>query len=320
LAYLPDKQSLEALELKSETLWRSTVTNQDYKLCRNYQVENICNWAIIVSDPNNLCESCRLTKVIPNLGKPENKEAWFKLEQAKRRLLYTLKQLNCPIETEGSEDSLRFEFLSDEDVPLGEKVLTGHSQGLITLNIAEADDSEREKRRHQLGEPYRTLLGHFRHESGHYYWDKLIKDSRQLEDFRTCFGDERINYDQALKQHYEQVSVQDWQASFISHYASSHPWEDWAETWAHYLHMRDTLQTARASGFIFSSAINSKADSAFDTLSAQWFELSYLLNNLNRSLGLQDAYPFVLSKKVLAKLEFVHAILEPDSDLKKDVR
>jgi len=62
-------------------------------------------------------------------------------------------------------------------------VLTSHCNGLITLNIAEADDAERERRRVKFHEPYRTLLGHLRHEVAHYYWDRLIANSKWLSGF-----------------------------------------------------------------------------------------------------------------------------------------
>ena len=197
-------------------------------------------------------------------------------------------------------------------------MLTGHANGVITINVAEADDAEREKRRHDLGEPYRTLLGHMRHEVGHYYWDRLIARTDRLDAFRALFGDEREDYGQALQRHYAQGPPADWQTRFISAYASAHAWEDWAETWAHYLHMTDTLETAAACGV---SIRPRRADEpsmakvptsagtpsgSFDRLIDSWYPLTYVLNNLNRGLGLPDGYPFVLSPPVVDKLRFVH--------------
>ena len=220
------------------------------------------------------------------------------------------------------ERGLAFEFLADPEADGAPPVLTGHDDGVITLNVAEADEVERERRRVRLHEPYRTLLGHFRHEVGHYYWDRLIKDSPLIDDFRERFGDERQDYDQALQQHYDQGPRIDWQQQFVSAYASVHPWEDWAETWAHYLHMTDTLETAAACGLTLRPrradepmlkspppALPATRFAAFDRLIDDWFPLTYVLNNLNRGMGLPDGYPFVLSPPAVEKLKFVHETL-----------
>jgi hypothetical protein len=91
------------------------------------------------------------------------------------------------------------------------------------------------------------LLGHFRHEVGHYFWDRLVAtDPHQLEEFRVLFGDDRQDYGEALKRHYDEGAPANWQDTYISMYATMHPWEDFAETWAHYLHIVDTLETAGA--------------------------------------------------------------------------
>ena len=200
--------------------------------------------------------------------------------------------------------------------PGAPSILTGHDNGVITINVAEADDAERERRRLQMHEPYRTLLGHFRHEVGHYYWDRLIKDSPRLEAFRAVFGDERKDYAQALQEYYQQGPPANWQQQFISIYASSHPWEDWAETWANYLHMTDTLETAATCGLMLHPGRKDEPtlpappkagpNTSFERLLEGWFPLTYVLNNLNRGLGLPDGYPFVLSTPTLDKLRFVH--------------
>jgi hypothetical protein len=196
--------------------------------------------------------------------------------------------------------------------------MTGHSGGVITISLAEADDAERERRRNALREPYRTLLGHMRHESGHYYWTRLVEDTDRLDAFRAQFGDERDDYAAALQGHYTNGPVADWQTRFVTAYASAHPWEDWAETWAHYLHIADTLETAAACGVSIrprrgdEPALPKVPDTAgtpatsFDRLMASWYPLTYLLNNLNRGLGLADGYPFVLSPPAVEKLRFVH--------------
>jgi hypothetical protein len=196
--------------------------------------------------------------------------------------------------------------------------MTGHANGVITVNTAEADDVERERRRQGLGEPYRTLVGHMRHESGHFYWDRLIRDRAAHDGFRALFGDERADYAAALQRHYEQGPPADWPTRCVSAYAAAHPWEDWAETWAHYLHMVDTLETGAENGLAIKprrpdepalpkiSPAVASGGVAFDRLIDSWFPLTYVLNNLNRGLGLADAYPFVLSTPAIEKLRFVH--------------
>jgi hypothetical protein len=192
-------------------------------------------------------------------------------------------------------------------------VLTGHDNGVITINIEEADDALREGQRNRHGEPYRTLLGHFRHEIGHYYWDRMIQSGPQLFAFRQQFGDERADYAQALRNHYAHGPRADWQNEFISAYASSHPWEDWAESWAHFMHMTDALETAEAAGLslpTYPPAGHSPITSrGFDQLVRAWIPLTHVLNNLNRSLGLPDSYPFVLSTTIIAKLRFIDQIV-----------
>jgi hypothetical protein len=257
--------------------------------------------------------------VIPDLSVAGHKQAWYKLEVAKRRLVYSLLALRLPVQNriDDPQGGLAFEFLADP-APPDPPVLTGHAGGVITINIAEADDAERERRRTALHEPYRTLLGHVRHEVGHYYWDRLIAGSDRLDGFRARFGDERIDYAAALQQHYRAGPAPDWQGRFVTAYASAHPWEDWAETWAHYLHMTDTLETAAACGVSIRPprpdepvltrvpATAGSPDAPFDRLMGSWFPLTYVLNNLNRGLGLPDGYPFVLSPAAIDKLRFVH--------------
>jgi hypothetical protein len=329
LAYLPNLGVVGSLEPAGEgpggeRWWRTPIprgASQTYKLCENYAVHNVCNWAVPVGERHSLCISCRLTRVIPDLSQPEHKLAWCKLEVAKRRLIYTLAALGLPLcnKVEDPERGLAFEFLADPKDPAAPRVLTGHAEGVITINVAEADDPEREKRRVQMHEPYRTLLGHFRHEVGHYYWDRLIRDDRsRLDGFRSAFGDERTDYAAAVQRHYDSGTPADWQEHFISAYATTHPWEDWAETWAHYLHMIDALETAAACGVrlrpprVGDPALRQVPDPvgeeqvSFDEVMESWFPLTYMLNNLNRGLGQGDAYPFVISAPVLEKLRFVH--------------
>ena len=323
LAFLPDLAVMGALEPAGDGLWRSSAPGAEgrtYRLCGNYRDRNVCNWAVPAADPNPLCRSCRLTRVIPDLSRPGHLEAWYRLEVAKRRLVYTLLGLNLPLanKLDDPEHGLAFEFLADPDDPAAPRVMTGHDSGLITINVAEVDDAERERRRLALHEPYRTLLGHFRHEIGHYYWDRLVRDSERLEDFRGLFGDESQDYNQALQRHYREGPRADWPEQFVSAYASTHPSEDWAETWAHYLHMADTLETAVACGLSLRPrrkdepalkpdlVLHGTRPESFDEMIDRWFPLTYVLNNLNRGLGLPDGYPFILCPPAVEKLRFVH--------------
>ena len=194
--------------------------------------------------------------------------------------------------------------------------------GMAAIALAEADDAERETRRVAMGEPYRTLLGHFRHEIGHWYWDILVRDGGALDACRAVFGDHDEDYGQALQNHYDSGPKPDWQNEFVSAYAGAHAWEDFAETWAHYLHIVDCLETGGAWGV----SLNPQADregilttevdfdvfdkgTSIEQIVNAWTALSSALNSFNRSMGLQDAYPFVLAPAVVKKLEFVHELV-----------
>ncbi|RJF95288.1 zinc-binding metallopeptidase family protein [Noviherbaspirillum saxi] len=321
LGYQPEQRTISTFEPAGEGLWRSlnpANAGSLYKQCYNYANQNVCNWMLHADAPSELCASCQLTHIIPALSSDNNHLYWQRLETAKRRLLYSLWELNLqPVpKLNDSDAGLAFEFL--EDTP-DKRVMTGHASGLITLNIAEADPSHRERTREQMGEPYRTLLGHFRHESGHYYFDRLIVGSKWIEPFRALFGDERQDYGESLQKHYENGAPTDWERRFISSYASSHPWEDWAETWAHYLHIVDTLDTAYACGMMLKPKKPDEPElrieerplrsNTFDDIVKDWFALTYVLNSLNRSVGMPDPYPFMLSTPVIDKLRFVHEVV-----------
>ncbi|HKO92178.1 MAG TPA: putative zinc-binding metallopeptidase [Polyangiaceae bacterium] len=292
--------------------------SQSFRRCKNFEEGGACNWLVRVEDDAAYCLSCRLSEVIPDLSDASNRNAWLDIERAKRRLLYTLYALKLPVASKVREPEagLSFKFLrGTEEAP----VMTGHDGGVITLNIAEADAAYRENTRERLGEAYRTVLGHLRHESGHYYWDRLIRDSAMLEGFRALFGDERVSYEECLKRHYDAGPPANWAESFISSYATMHPWEDWAETWAHYLHMVDTLETAKSHGLSLRSLGTTRGEQLatqalefrdFESLSAGWHVVTLALNNLNRSMGLKDGYPFIVSPPVQQKLRFVHDLIQ----------
>ena len=317
LAYLPDQQTIGVLLAKADGTYTTLSGDRPYRLCQNAIDHAVCTWAVPVEEGQIYCRACRLNQTIPDLSQPQAKEAWASLERAKRWLLCNLFSLGLPIPEQLSPHGLRFSFKADNP---GEQVFTGQSDGLITINIAEASDPFREKIRQQLGETYRTLLGHFRHEIGHYYWDLLIKDSPRLEGYRALFGDERQSYDTLRDRHYREGAPNDWPARFVSAYASMHSWEDWAETWAHYLHIADTLETARQHALVVEersekdrpSRVQAAAVdfSDFEALRSAWVPFTIALNSLNRSMGLSDAYPFVLSEKAIEKLHYVHEVIQ----------
>lgn len=312
LAFLPDRRIVASLEGDGDVRTSPASPDRTYRLCANYTTHHVCNWAVAADSPHPLCEACRFTRVIPDLSLPEWHVAWYQLEVAKRRLLYEVQALGLPLVPKADDEvhGLAFEFLADPTDPAAPRIMTGHANGVITIALAEADDAEREKRRQQLHEPFRTLLGHLRHEVGHYYWDRLIRDGGRLDEFRARFGDERQDYAAALKRHYDQGPAADWSANFISAYASAHPWEDWAETWAHYLHMVDALETAQANRVRVAPLTDGATPGdAFAAMVKEWHGLTHMLNNLNRSLGLRDAYPFVLSSPAVEKMRFVHEVV-----------
>jgi hypothetical protein len=325
LGYLPDLATISALKPDGD-LWLALAAQPEdrYRFCANAEFD-ACNWLVPAAAEGALCIACRHNRTIPDVSDDENLTRWRKFELAKHRLFYSLLRLGLPLadRSEDPAEGLAFDFL--EEGPDAPKVLTGHENGLITLNLKEADDVEREKSRTAMAERYRTLLGHFRHEVGHYFWDRLVRDGGKLDAFRDLFGDERQDYGQALQAHYSNGPPPDWQEHFISAYASSHPWEDFAETWAHYLHMADTLETAYAFGLRVRPAIDEtsdlSADLDFDPYDADvdhliraWLPLTFAVNALNRSMGEPDLYPFILSPPAITKLEFVHRLIRGEAD------
>ena len=331
LGFLPDALDLCALESEADNRLRAVsplVDNPLYRHCANDQTHQMCNWMVPDNDPHLLCLACRLNDLIPNLTSSKNFERWVKLEQAKRRCLYSLLKLGLPIQgsTTGPQKSLSFRFLQDNQ---NELARTGHLAGVITVNIAEADDDEREHRRVTFHEPYRTLVGHFRHESGHYYWDRLVANSPNLNRFHELFGDDTVNYEAALRNYYEKGPPPGWQMRHVTAYASAHCWEDWAETWAHYLHIMDTLETAASFGVsvdpdntannvlkkISAPVFDEQMD--FETMMADWIPLTCALNSINRGMGLADLYPFVIQPLVVEKLRFIHCLIHQSNLLSR---
>ncbi len=323
LGYLPDKAVLATLEPEGDA-WRSLAEDGGlYRMCGNAQYD-VCNWMVPADSQDVFCAACRHNRTVPDLSMPEHMANWRKLEAAKHHLFYTLLKLGLRPATraEDPEEGLAFDFLADIQGENGiAAVMTGHDLGLITISLAEADDAERERRRSQMHEPYRTLLGHFRHEIAHYFWDRLVRDTPVLARCREVFGDESADYAQALQDHYNNGPPAGWQQSYVSTYATAHPWEDFAETWAHYLHLVDTLETAFAFGIRVrpkiarAEELSTRVDSdphkaeSIEELMDPWIPLTVAVNSINRSMGHPDLYPFVLSPQVIAKLGFIHELI-----------
>ncbi|PLX69526.1 MAG: hypothetical protein C0603_00940 [Denitrovibrio sp.] len=282
-----------------------------YKACEHEGRESLgCNWLLRQDDAQNQCISCRLTRTIPIQNSEMNLRRWRILESSKRRLVYNLLNHGLTFDSriDNPEHGLVFDFLEDmrsnPDVDV-EQIYTGHKDGVITINAAEADPEFRVSVRESMNERYRTILGHFRHEIGHYYFDKLVMKSDWIKYFIYTFGNPDDDYKFALERYYSNGPRWDWEYYHISAYASMHPLEDWAETWAHYLHMCDTLETAVSFN---ASNVDLRKDN-FDTILSKWQNLTVLMNALNRSVGKPDAYPFVIKKNVIEKLNFVHRVV-----------
>ena len=323
LGFIPDSLKLVALEEKGGgvyTIWGNSKATTSFRYCKNHEY-NVCNWLVPADDNASFCKACTFNRTIPDISKMEYRQRWNVIENAKHRLIYSLLELQLPLVSKSVDAAkgLSFDFIADEKQS-EQKIMTGHDNGLITLNIAEADDVEREMTRKAMDEVYRTVLGHFRHEVGHYYWDRLIDNTPYLEAFRKLFGDERKDYAEALQAHYNNGPSPNWNKEFISSYATMHPWEDWAETWAHYLHIIDTVETAYSFGLTIhpsvknASVLNANinidpyAVEDFKEVLDLWFPLKFALNSLNRSMGLHDLYPFIIPPKAIGKLLFIHQV------------
>lgn len=278
-----------------------------WHVCRNLGLSG-CTWLAPLA--GGQCAACDLTRIRPADDDTAGLAAFPIAERAKRHLIAELDALGFPVigKNEDPADGLAFDLLSSTWTP----VTTAHADGIVTIDLAEGDDSHRERIRNQLSEPYRTMLGHFRHEVGHYYeWQLVERDPERLARARTIFGDERTDYQASVARHYDDGPPPGWQGEYISAYATMHPYEDFAETWAHYLHICDTVQTAVATGLLpATDIIGYPSFAAF--VGEVWIPLSTALNLVNRSMGAPDLYPFVLPPAVLDKLEFV-ASLRPRS-------
>ena len=318
--YRDSDRLMLTFDLDNNTPLISELKKIEYKYCKNKEYE-VCNWLIEKDDPQDYCNACQLNRTIPDLSDKENFEKWQNLEIAKHRLVYQLQKIGLSLPSKkNDENGLCFDFVSRKNNP---NLMTGHANGVITILLREADAVKREQMKKKFLEPYRTLIGHLRHEVGHYFWDRLvITNPPVLTEFRAIFGDERLNYADTLQNYYKVGALANWQESFISKYATSHPWEDWAETWAHYLHIMDMVETA----YFFGLHVNPKnsrkdmiTDVTFDPYTVEDFDLiinicmplSFAVNSINRAMGVPDVYPFVITPAVVYKLKFIHQLLLP---------
>ncbi len=318
------------------TTWRDADgAAHEVAVCHNNNAYEVCNWLVDVHDSTPFCRACRHNRTIPDLSISTVPERWGRIEAAKRRLFHALLRLRLPLETQaearqrGTGQGLAFDFLYDRSAEQNRvpQVLTGHDGGVITLNLIEADDVARERIRREMGEPYRTLLGHFRHEVGHHYWSRLIRhDQAELAAFRALFGDESQDYGSAIQNHYGNGGPHGWTEDYVSAYATSHPWEDFAETFAHFLHMVDTLATIGGFGARLDPFPGPEHNPGpavdfdpyandTDALVAQWMPFSFALNAINRSMGQPDLYPFRLTPAIVRKIDYVNRVVEKAKSL-----
>ncbi len=320
VGWCPACAQIAALEPLAEGGFRCTHEGCGAELlkCLNYIEHGVCNRMVSIADDGQaepLCDCCRYNDVVPDLSVPGHRERWAALEAAKRRLFYTLNLLGLPHGTadEGFEPPLSFSFMADALPDAGlwrsvagtDKVYTGHASGHITINVKEADDVERERLRIDMNESHRTLIGHFRHEIGHYYWDLLIKGHDE-EGSRRVFGDHGSpSYGEALERYYEVGPPEDWPQRFISAYATMHPWEDFAETFAFYLDLVSVLDTAHHMGLT-----GVDHDDSLPAMLAAFHQVGLTLNELNRDMGLIDFMPHVISTAVRDKLGYVHQLVQ----------
>jgi len=298
-------QTLDVIALDAHADGRLTTPDGLlYRRCANFHRYYNCNWLLPTSDSSDLCFSCRMNKVIPALELGDNLKLWTRMEEAKRRLLYSLLSLNLPVT---GAHALSFKFLEDHrrnpDV-FEQFVTTGHQNSTITINISEADDVARHEAREQMHELYRTVLGHLRHESGHFYFNPLTAATDDLQECRALFGDEREDYPAALAAYYSNGPAPDWSKRFVSAYASAHPGEDFAETFAHFLHITDALESARADGLAPDPGAGGD-----ERWIEEWMTLAVKLNEISRSLGADDVYPFLLPDPVQEKLKFIDRLV-----------
>ncbi|WP_371054747.1 putative zinc-binding metallopeptidase [Rhodosalinus sp. K401] len=270
--------------------------------CANREIIG-CNW--IAPEQGAFCRACAMTVLAPDTSIPDAIPNWAQTEAAKRWVLDNLGRWHW-FRPEDVGTRPAFHMLAEGPTP----VAMGHVDGVVTISVAEADEVLRTSRREALEEPYRTMIGHMRHEIAHMLWWRLSLRADFLKAFRAVFGDEREDYQAALQRHYGNGPPQDWRERFITTYASAHPHEDWAETAAHLLHLTDITDSVAAAGFsspdLPARDWDPYSEPDADRLIRVAAALVAGINHVNRSMGLADVYPFVLSSAAWRKLVFVH--------------
>jgi hypothetical protein len=266
-----------------------------------------CTWLAEIE--GGACFSCTLTRTRPNDADIAGFVAFGEAERAKRHVIVELDDLAFPIRSklEDPENGLAFDLLSSS----AGDVQMGHDRGVITIDVSESDPALRETVRVMLDEPYRTMLGHFRHEMGHYVEWQHVR-GELIDQCRNIFGDEQASYADAIARHYAEGAPPGWEIEFISTYATMHPFEDFAETFAHFLHIRDTVDTAARRGLV--GAEPQQFDTFSRLVTEVWIPLALALNQINRSMGRDDLYPFVIPPVVLGKLDFVARLVAEAAD------
>lgn len=320
VGYCPACRALSALVPQPDggLVCGNAVCGADIVKCGNYAEHNVCNRCVRAEDAaagRTLCDCCGFNQTIPDLNVPGNKVKWYRLEAAKRRLLYDLDLVGLPYRFADADPrpKLRFDFKADVPakkwmwwtIGKKEQVFTGHASGLITINIREASDVEREQARVAFNEAHRTLIGHFRHEIAHYFFEVLVT-GRDEARCKSVFGDhENPTYQDAMSNYYQNGPLADWQDRFVSAYATMHPWEDFAETFATYLDMASVLDCAVNNGFL---AAPLRLDD-IERMMLQYKALGIGMNEINRSMGLLDLVPEVLVGPVREKLRYIHELV-----------
>ena len=305
---------------------RAHIDDQWWVRC-NQQITLGCNWLTEEeqsAEQRGRCLAGSLIKREPDADDTPAREKLMPTAAAMRRLVYQLLNIGLPVDPYWrTEGGLAFDLLSSYST--GEKVTIGHANGVITIDVVESLDDYRESLRVRLGEPYRTLLGHFRHEIGHYYQNILVENgsgaTKYLTRCRQLFGDERAGYADSLKRHYQLGAPDGWEASFISEYATMHPWEDFAECFAHYLHITDTMDSSREAGMVLHAdrvrfaasrdiaPLESYDNASIERLLFDWRWISSFFNRINAAMGKGPLYPFDIPPAVVDKLGFVHRVI-----------
>lgn len=324
LGFVPEALAIHTLQLDADgQRWRRVDEAQFvYRFCAN-AARDICNWLVPAESPEEFCIACRYNGLVPDPNTEIGLKRWRAIAEAQRHLFYSFLRWNLPRQSrrEDPEGGLLFDLKDDEILPDGscKPTLIGHDEGHIVIRTAEADDLTREQAREQLNEPYRTLLGHFRHETGHFIWNKMVRDPGKFDGFRAVFGDERVDYAQSLETHYKNGPPPGWGSSYISYYATTHPWEDFAECFAHVLHIVDSLETAHIYGIALAPLSHAEMTAFanfdpytvldFEKIADVWIPLSVALNSIHHSMGERDLYPFILTPTIKAKLGYVHGLI-----------